>query len=542
MICLLAAAALPALAAFPIRMGSGERDLARYQEYGYNAAVLGSLTQLASFDEAAPGALPEGSPLRVQIETSRRRFREQAARAKALGIDAVVSTDEILLPAAVIEKLAGKITLASDPKRVDFDKEAFWELYRAKYREVLRRFPEIRYVMVRTGENYSFLHDGYSGQMISERGVERAQSAFYIRNMQRMINETRRVVVDEFGRRLIWRTWDLGNSGFHANVEVYDKVLAGVKERKGLILAVKFTQTDFWRYNDFNPAIGRGGVEQIVEFQAAREYEGKGAFPNYVGAEHAAAIKRCRDLGVKGIWIWDFGGGWDGPRIQSDRWVRANIYATAKLAQNPDADPRALAAEWAAREFSPGAASKVADMLMLSAEAVLGMRYIAPYSRDHKGWLPARNIMRDDIIRGETVLREQGGIQLLYEGSKHALDEALAEKARAAATVRRMRALFESVPTPADARNTLAYMESLADVMAHYVRGMFLYYSGQKEKAREELLLWRAAWDRHRNEIPKLPGVATPYRSLNNYGGSPDPKGAMAETCEKTLAALQPAK
>jgi len=46
-------------------------------------------------------------------------------------------------------------------------------------------------------------------------------------------------------------------------------------------------------------------------------------------------------------------------------------------------------------------------------------------------------------------------------------------------------------------------------------------------------------WDRHRSEIPKLPGTATPYRSVINYGGTPDPKGAMAETCEKALAALE---
>ncbi len=551
-------AALPLLGGFDIRMGSGERDIARYKEYGYNAAVLGPVTQLASFDDSAPGALPPGSRLRTQIEETRGKFREQAARAKELGLKVVTSTDEILLPSAVIESLGAKIARDDDPKRIDLDKEAFWELYRAKYREVLSKFPEIDYIMVRTGENYSFLHDGYSGQMIAERNVERAQSPAYIRNMQRLINETRKIVVDEFNRQLIWRTWDLGNAGFHANIEVYDKVLAGVKERKGLIFAVKFTQTDFWRYNDFNPSIGRGGVDQIIEFQAAREYEGKGAFPDYVGEEHAAAMKRCRDLGVKGVWIWNFGGGWGGPKLQSDRWVRLNIFATSKLAENPGADPRKIAEEWAAREFGEKAAPKVAEMLMLSDDSVLGFRYIAPYSRNHKGWLPARNIMRDDIIRGETVLREEGGLQILYEGSKYALQEALEEKTRAAATATRMLKLFESVRAEIvaargqrvfeEARNTIAYMESLATVMSHYVRGMFLYYGSQENgdakasaQALAELRAWRAEWRRYQNEIAKLPGVATVYRSMNNYGGTPNPKGAMEETCEKALSVLEAA-
>ena len=50
--------------------------------------------------------------------------------------------------------------------------------------------------------------------------------------MQHLINETRKVVVDEFGRTLIWRTWDLDNEGFHASNAVYDGILAGIENRR----------------------------------------------------------------------------------------------------------------------------------------------------------------------------------------------------------------------------------------------------------------------------------------------------------------------
>ena len=368
--------------------------------------------------------------------------------------------------------------------------------------------------------------------------------------MQRLINETRAIVVDEFHRQLIWRTWDLGNYGLHANPEVYDRVLAGVRERAGLIFSVKFTQTDYWRYNDFNPTIGRGGVDQIIEFQCAREYEGKGAFPDYVGPEHAAAMRKVAATPrIRGVWIWDFGGGWGGPFLKSDRWVRANIYATARLAVDPELSARRLAEEWAAREFGPAAASKVAEMLMLSPEAVLRFRYIAPYARRNKGWLPSRNIMRDDIIRGgKDVLLP------LYEGSRDELAEALNEKLDAVRRVGRMRELFESArPQIVSAKgeqvyreslHTIVSMESLAQVMANYVRGMFQYYRWQEthdEKtgraARHELTEWRKAWTRYRNEIPKLDGVASLYRSLNSQKET-DTAGAMADMCEQALAAL----
>jgi hypothetical protein len=541
----MAAAAAPP---FEIRLGSGETDLAYYSEYGYNAASAGNLSQLAAFEQSAPGAIPKGSRLRLQIEERRRALRADLTRARSLKLKLLLSTDEILLPTAVMEYLRGKITRDDDPKRVDLDKEEFWELYRSKYREVLRDFPEVAYVMVRTGENYSYLLDGYSGQLIAERSTSKVRSDTYIRNMQRLIRETRRVVVDEFGRTLIWRTWDLGNHGFHASPEVYDRVLAGIEDRKGLIFSIKFTATDYWRYNDFNPNIGRGGVDQIVEFQCAREYEGKGAFPDYTGPEHAEAMQRLAAVSaVKGVWIWNFGGGWGGPHLKNDRWVRLNIETTARLAKDPRLPPRKLAGQWAEREYGKRAASAVADMLMLSPEVVLGFRYIASYSRNNRGWLPARNIMRDDIIRGEKVLGGEGGLRLLYEGSRHALEEALAEKEKAARDATRMKRIFESARAGIVAErgervyreslNTLLYLESLARVMSHYVRGMFLYYDGQNTRALAELRMWRAEWRRYRSEIPKLEGVASLYRSLNSQKED-DSAGAMEDTCEKALAAL----
>lgn len=540
---------------FEILLGSGEKEPDRYREYGYTAAVLGNFTQLATYEEIAPGILGPDTPLRRQIEKNRSEFRQRLRQARALGLKACLITDEILLPTAIVDHFAGRITAADDAKKVDLGREEFWEVYRAKYREVLREFPEIAFVMVRTGENYSYLLDGYSGQLIAEPIAVRERSDAYIRNMQRLIRETRRIVVDEFGRKLIWRTWDMGNYGFHANPAVYDRVLAGVNERDGLIFSVKFTQTDYWRYNDFNPNIGRGGVDQIVEFQCAREYEGKGAFANYLGEEHAEAMRRASALGVKGVCIWNFGGGWGGPHLKSDRWVRLNIETTAALARNPHLSPRALAQAWAEKEFGRRAASKVADLLLQSDDCVRAFRYIAPYARKHPGWLPSRNIMRDDIIRGEKVLGGEGGLRLLYEGSREQLDEALAEKQEAAACATRLREGFESLREAIvaergerlyrEALHSFRYLEALARVMAHYIGGMFLYYrweeAGGEETARKalkELRAWRRAWDVYRNDIPKLEGVATLYRSQNSQRDG-DVEGAMASTCELALTRLE---
>lgn len=536
---------------FPLRMASGETNLARYREAGANVVALGTgtgLTQLATYAEVAPTALPVGHPLRTEIEQRRAEFRAQVREAARLGLAVCIGTDEIQIPTPVFDALRSSITRADDPRRVDLEKEEFWKIYRAKYREVLRAFPEIAYVQVRTGENYSHLFNGYTGLLIAEKDFSPTRSDAYVRNMQRLIDETRRIVVDEFHRKLIWRSWDLGNFGFHANPAVYDRVFSGIRNREGLIVSIKYTHTDFWRYNDFNPNIGRGGLDQIVEFQCAREYEGKGAFPNYVGEEHAAAMRYIRERGAIGVSVWHFGGGWGGPHLKNDRWVRLNIYATSRLAQNPDLSPLCLAEEWAAKEFGVKAARRVADMLMLSDDCVLAFNYIAPYARRHEGWLPNRNILRDDIIRGEKQLGGEGGLRLLYEGSKDAIDEACAEKRRAVELAARMLSMFEAArddivagrgnQTYREARNSLVYLHSLATVVSHYIQGMFRYYQWKdtgaeaaRRAAREQLDLWRKAWDSYRANIPRLEGTASLYRSQNSQ--RPDStEGAMEWTCE----------
>src|ERR1035438_6062800 len=68
-----------------IRLGSGEKSVERYREYNYNAAILGDLRQLASFDAAFLGAIAKGSVLRERIEQQRQKFQKACERAGKLG-------------------------------------------------------------------------------------------------------------------------------------------------------------------------------------------------------------------------------------------------------------------------------------------------------------------------------------------------------------------------------------------------------------------------------------------------------------------------
>ena len=49
-----------------------------------------------------------------------------------------------------------------------------------------------------------------------------------------------------------------------------------------LCIVVKHCEGDFHRGNPFSQVLGIGRHPQLVEVQCQREYEGKGAYPNYI--------------------------------------------------------------------------------------------------------------------------------------------------------------------------------------------------------------------------------------------------------------------
>lgn len=95
-----------------------------------------------------------------------------------------------------------------------------------------------------------------------------------------------------------------------------------VETHENLVFSIKHTAKDFWRTIPFNRTIGVGKHRQIIEVECQREYEGKGAFPNYVidgvvnGFEEFRTQPRTGPIGlaevadnsvIAGIWTWSRG-------------------------------------------------------------------------------------------------------------------------------------------------------------------------------------------------------------------------------------------
>ncbi|MGQ1889957.1 hypothetical protein ACT29H_05890 [Thermophagus sp. OGC60D27] len=135
-------------------------------------------------------------------------------------------------------------------------------------------------------------------------------------------------------------------------MKAYLKVNEEVAPHPNLIISIKHCEGDFHRGNSFSKVIGQGRHKQIIEVQCAREYEGKGAYPNYIAngviegfEEHLSMepdkINSLREFTEKrpelysGIWTWSRGGGWGGPYIKNELWCELNAWVMAQWAADP---------------------------------------------------------------------------------------------------------------------------------------------------------------------------------------------------------------
>ena len=174
--------------------------------------------------------------------------------------------------------------------------------------------------------------------------------------------------------------------------------------------------------------------------QCQREYEGKGAYPNYVmdgvinGFEENSKKIGLRDLlshpGIIGVYSWSRGGGWDGPYIENELWPDLNAFVLAQFAKNSARVEPEIFLEYATQKLGlqNGDVNRFRELCLASARAVLKGRHCAAFDRAlHESVLPTSCWMRDDRLGGH----QQLAVVFNYLLQHNLAAEALAEKAEA---------------------------------------------------------------------------------------------------------------
>jgi hypothetical protein len=414
---------------------------------------------------------------------------------------------------------------------------------------LLRDLPEAAGIVLRFGETDAHRLPHLLGNDLYSPHCPRCSQLGRADRVVDTITRCYDIVVAKHSKRLIARAWNVRPGGFHDNTELAERIaqrLPGDPADDRLVLSFKLTQTDFWRYQQWNPSsLACGGRPVLYELQCQREYEGKGAVPNWQpplwshgpspeelslngvaerspdGVGLAAAAQRTN---LAGVMAWVRGGGWGGPFIKDESWVDANAWAVPVLADDPSTPLPDLAKRWAAERLglSEPSAEKVAQVLMHSAEAARQAFYMRPYAATKgSAWHPAADWLSDDLLDADACWR------MIQRIPVDRLTEAVAEKEHAAATIARDRqALQQLAPEPGDRHgsvqhlaNALAYTQSLYETLRDLVAGLAAYRRWQFEPddelavtIRRKLADAQTHFNHHTQRHALLPGTATPYR------------------------------
>ena len=451
----------------------------RVAAYGNNGIIAPLFLELITLD-----SLPDVYRNTRYAERHRMlqlRFRELFALARESGLSVYLATDLAPLTPPLADYLGrhGGVNEGNDH---------IWSIYRQAFAEALDRLPEVQGVVVRIGE---------AGRLYN-RATWPYGSAFLIHSVtgvRRMLRELL-PVFEARHRTLVLRSWTVGVGeigDLHTDPAVYARALDEINS-SALVVATKVQAGDFFRGLPLNPTLLSGRQKRIVELQARREFEGFGAFPNYLAGLYGPALRQVRASNpeVAGTWVWTQNGGplRAGPMSLYPLqgfwlWTDANVYASSQLALDPAQTPADLAAEWVRHQLTSdtSAVSALTELLLLSPDAIERGYYIRPFAAARVSYAgyelpPLLWIMEWNIVGGWSAVWS-----LIYRVIRPRMDEAIQDGFQALGSVSRMqRALEQAEPAlagrgelPMQMRRSLAYEASLLTALAWY-RAAFLEY------------------------------------------------------------------
>lgn len=358
------------------------------KELGYTGKVF-ELFEAAQFgvdwSTVDPEVFPAHSPDRQWVDHKAAELERLYNETKAAGLEVYCHTDMVVLPKRLVERrhLGDRLGDLSVPETQ--------ELLRVLIRQMFTRFPQLDGLVVRIGETYLQGAPYHTGKISRKTDAQAT--------IIPLLNLLREEVCVKRGKKLLFRSW----LAFDTDLTAYKAVSAGVEPHENLFIVVKHCEGDFHRGNPFSKVLGVGRHRQIVEVQCQREYEGKGAYPNYIAngviegfEEHRQSpIRSVRQLWANplicGVFTWSRGGGWEGPYLENELWCDLNVFVLARWAQQPNRTEADIFTEFARERLrlKDTDAQIFRQLALLSAAAVYrGKRStqndINPiWSRDH---------------------------------------------------------------------------------------------------------------------------------------------------------------
>ena len=512
-------------------------DAAELKALGYTGRVLFETTGLSGV--TSPEVVKDVE-LRRWIGQTQDAVTRKVEAQHAAGLDVYLFYDLLVLPADLVDRNVMGLTCKHRPDTLCPASDTVFRQALEGLDAMLRRWPDVAGVVLRFGDTDAQRLPHLVGNDLYTPHCPRCSQFGRADRVVHALKQAHGLVVEKHNKRLIARAWNVRPGGMHDAADLAERIasrLPGDPADDRFVLSFKFTQTDFWRYQPWNPAsLVCGGRPILYELQCQREFEGKGGVPNWQvplwrdgypeSAEASAVSGLARAAGTvnfAGLFAWVRGGGWGGPFVKDETWIDANVFAVPRLADDPAADPEAIARDWVAKRLEikdPDVAESVVRILVASPELARRAFYLGPFAQQKADpWHPAADWIQDDLLDASSAWRM---VQRIPEAD---LDRLVAEKDEAVKGVsagrRDLQAIAGAKPGPGLDRiiNTLLYTESLFEALRDLLSGLVAYRRFQKSKgdadadtARRKLFAAQSHWNHHTQRHGSAPGTATPFR------------------------------
>lgn len=514
------------------------RDAANLAAMGYTGLVIFETTGLSGVTSPdAVGNTEMGTWVAQQFE----QVSQRIDHARDHGLKVYILYDALSLSRVTVEKHLTQVTCRNRPNMLCPASELAVAKSIEALESLLENLPEVDGVVLRFGDNDAARLPYLVGNNLYTPHCSRCSQLSKADRIVQLVHAFHKLVVTELDKRLIVRAWNVKPGGMHDTVDLCKTVceqLPGDEEDPRLVMSFKFTQADFWRYQQWNPsslACGRRPV--IYELQCQREFEGKGGIPNWqvplwrdgppeVQTGAPAGLKEVvNHINFAGLWSWARGGGWGGPFITKENWIDANVFAVPRLVDQPDASLETLAQDWIANSFgqvNEPLLKAIQNTLTHSPQFILQGFYLSSYANSrNNSWHPNGDWIQDDMLDAQALWRI---IQRLPDGQ---LDALVHEKQEA---VNQVVSDQEALTLAADQSsrhaaealiNSLIYAESLFTTLRDLIAGLVAYRRYLKaaetkaalaEQCRRRLMAAQSHWTHHTQRHGSLPGAATSFR------------------------------
>ncbi len=515
-------------------------DPKQLAELGYNGLVVWETTSISGVGKPEDAGSGE---MRRWVEQQFDIAKQRIEQATAAGLDVYLTYDALTLASPLVHQAGEALLCKNRGNSLCPGSDQTLELSTAALESLLETLPDVSGVILRFGDTDARRYPYLVGNDIFYPHCPRCSHLGRADRVVRVVEAFHKLVVEKLDRRLIVRAWNVRPNGMHDSPDLSKRIaerLPGSPEDDRLVLSFKFTETDFWRYQAWNPASLVCGDRPVVyELQCQREFEGKGALPNWqlplwrdgypesVDQSSAGGFAEAvNKANVVGLWAWVRGGGWGGPFIQNETWVDANVYAVPKLADDPTIEPEAVARQWCTERMNfedEKLIDAMVSVLKASPQFVLEGFYVGPFAQSRStAWHPNGDLITDDLIDAQAAWTI---IESLSDGQ---LDAVVTEKQNATEHLAAARAKLQHLATgKLESRleplvNSMLFAESLYEAMRDLMHGLVAYKRWQKSKSKEQAELARSKmlaaqshWQHHTQRHASLKGAATAFREQN---------------------------